>query len=53
MTTATAIWMAAALGMAAATGMYIVALSGELLTFGLLELVPRTPGEHTPHEHLE
>lgn len=47
LTTATAIWVAAALGMAAATGMYVVALGGALLTFGVLEFLPRRPGEGT------
>lgn len=41
-TTAAAIWASAALGMAAGTGMYVLALTGALLTTVTLGLIPRS-----------
>ncbi len=43
LTTATAIWVAASLGVAAATGLYVLAVGGGLLTFVVLEFFPRNP----------
>lgn len=43
LTTATAIWVAASLGVAAATGLYVLAVGGALLTFVVLEFFPRNP----------
>jgi len=45
LTTAAAIWVAAALGVAAGAGLYIVALIGALLASLLLEHLPREPGD--------
>jgi len=41
LTTATGIWVAAALGMAAGAGMYVVAVAGAILTFSLMHFLPR------------
>ena len=43
LTTATAIWIAASLGMAAGTGMYVLSVGGALLVAGVLYLLPRRP----------
>jgi len=41
LTTATGIWVAAALGMAAGAGMYVVAIAGAILTVSLMHFLPR------------
>ena len=41
LTTATGIWVAAALGMAAGAGMYVVAIAGALLAASLMHFLPR------------
>ena len=41
LTTATGIWVAAALGMAAGAGMYVVAVAGAILAFSLMHFLPR------------
>lgn len=41
LTTATGIWVAAALGMAAGAGMYILSVAGAVLTLVILVLFPR------------
>ncbi len=48
LTTAAAIWMSAALGVAAGAGMYVLALGGAVLTLALLLLphVERLDGHH-------
>ncbi len=51
LTTATAIWIAASLGMAAGTGMYVLSLGGALLAAAVLYLLPRRPDESETHEH--
>ncbi len=51
LTTATAIWLAASLGMAAATGMYVLSLGGALLAAAVLYLLPHRPGEDVEHDH--
>jgi len=45
LSTATGIWTAAVLGVAAGAGMYVLALSGTLLTVLILVLFRRRPGE--------
>ena len=52
LTTATGIWVAAALGMAAGAGMYVVAVAGAILTFSLMHFLPRrqdTDGDGEQH----
>ena len=51
LTTATAIWLAASLGMAAGAGMYVLSLGGAVLAAAVLYLLPRRPGEDAEHEH--
>ena len=51
LTTATAIWLAASLGMAAGAGMYVLSLGGAVLAAAVLYLLPCRPGEDAEHEH--
>ncbi|MEX0761839.1 MAG: MgtC/SapB family protein [Dehalococcoidia bacterium] len=45
LTTAGSIWIAAALGMAAGAGMYVIAVAGSILTVVVLHFFPRKAGE--------
>ncbi len=45
LTTATGIWVAAALGMAAGSGLYVLAVGVALLAMVILAFFPRKPGQ--------
>lgn len=50
LTTAATVWLAAALGLAAGTGMYVLALGGAALAIAILTLLPR---QHLPEDRVE
>ncbi len=48
LTTAAAIWVAAALGLAAGAGLYILSVGGAILAAGALSLLPRESSDEPP-----
>jgi len=51
LTTATGIWVAAALGMAAGAGMYVVAVAGAVLAVSLMHFLPRRTDGDDGEQH--
>lgn len=50
LTTATGIWVSAALGMAAGAGMYMLAIGGAVIAMAILAFFPRRPGAGTSRD---
>jgi putative Mg2+ transporter-C (MgtC) family protein len=50
LTTASAIWVAAALGVAAGAGLYVLAIGGAVLASVVLEFLPREPSDDLDEE---